>query len=439
MSVGIQRLVQISFATALTCLLLPAHAGDLRGVRVSAGPDATRVVLDLTGPTEHRLFELADPQRIVIDLTDADTPAGLPLPTARGDIAGIRVGERDGNTLRVVLDLNRAVRSKSFLLPPEGRFGHRLVIDLDSTGRPAPRAPVAAPAAGRDLIVAIDAGHGGKDPGASGRHGVREKDVVLQIARALAERIDAQPGMRSLLIRDRDVFVSLGRRVEIAREGKADLFVSIHADAFRDASAQGATVYALSTRRATDEVARRAAERENASDLIGGVSISSLDDTLAHVLLDLSQSASISASMVAGERVIEQMSQVTRMRKSRVQQGSFLVLTAPDIPSIFIETAYISNPREEASLRDPAYQRELAGAVHRGIVEYFRTHAPPETHFARNPPPERRDPIRHVIARGETLSEIAERYRVSLRTLRQTNKLNGDVIRIGQVLTIPVS
>ena len=432
-----QRLIRFFFATAFIIAAMPSNAGELRGVRVAAGPEATRVVLDLTGPTEHRLFQLADPDRVVIDLSDARSPRGLPLPDARGNVAGIRLGKQSGNTLRVVLDLTGNVESRSFMLPPEGRYGHRLVVDLGDRGSNTAAVSRPAVVAGRDLIVAIDAGHGGKDPGASGPHGVREKDVVLDIARQLADLIDRQRGMRAVLTREGDYFVSLGRRVERAREAKADLFVSIHADAFRDARAQGATVYALSTRRASDEVARRAAERENASDLIGGVPISTLDGTLAQVLLDLSQSAAISASMVAGERVIEEMSRVTRMRKTRVQQGSFLVLTSPDIPSIFIETAYISNPREEASLRDPAYQRDLASAVFRGVVEYFRSHAPPETLFALEPPPARPTPIKHVIARGETLSEIAERYRISLRTLRQTNRLSGDVIRIGQTLTIP--
>ncbi len=432
-----QRLIRFFFATAFIIVAMPSNAGELRGVRVAAGPEATRVVLDLTGPTEHRLFQLADPDRVVIDLSDARSPRGLPLPDARGNVAGIRLGKQSGNTLRVVLDLTGNVESRSFMLPPEGRYGHRLVVDLGDRGSNTAAVSRPAVVAGRDLIVAIDAGHGGKDPGASGPHGVREKDVVLDIARQLADLIDRQRGMRAVLTREGDYFVSLGRRVERAREARADLFVSIHADAFRDARAQGATVYALSTRRASDEVARRAAERENASDLIGGVPISTLDGTLAQVLLDLSQSAAISASMVAGERVIEEMSRVTRMRKTRVQQGSFLVLTSPDIPSIFIETAYISNPREEASLRDPAYQRDLASAVFRGVVEYFRSHAPPETLFALEPPPARPTPIKHVIARGETLSEIAERYRISLRTLRQTNRLSGDVIRIGQTLTIP--
>jgi len=439
MSLGFQRLRKLSWLLALSALACVAEAGELRGIRLAAGPEATRVVLDLTSSASHRVFELSNPERIVVDLAGTSAATRLRLPEARGDVRGVRTGPRAGGELRVVLDLAQRVETKSFLLPPEGSFGHRLVIDLEPVAGKSTirRVEAAVPPRGRDLIVAIDAGHGGKDPGASGPKGVREKDVVLAIARELAARIDRQPGLSSLLIRDGDYFVTLGDRVRKAREARADLFVSIHADAYRDSSARGATVYALSTRRASDEVARRLAERENASDLIGGVSIADKDDVLARVLLDLSQSAAISASMLAGERVIDQMGQVTRMRKSDVQQGSFLVLTSPDIPSIFIETAYISNPREESSLRDPDYQRALAGAVQTGIVNYFRNNAPPESYFAQNPPPLERGPIRHVIARGETLSEIAERYRVSLRTLRQSNRLDSDVIRIGQVLTIP--
>jgi N-acetylmuramoyl-L-alanine amidase len=434
-----QSVIRTFWLIALLAVPAQLLAGELQGVRLSAGPNATRVVLDLDRAVQHRIFELADPTRVVIDLsgTTPVTPLRIPLP--RGDVSRVRTGARADGELRIVLDLKQQVEPKSFMLPPEGRFGHRLVIDLapSQAAKLATRAP--APSRGRDIVVAIDAGHGGKDPGASGPKGAREKDVVLAIAQRLARRVDQQPGFRARLIRDGDYFVSLKDRIRIAREAEADLFVSVHADAFRDSSARGATVYALSTRRATDEVARRLAERENASDLIGGVSIADKDDVLARVLLDLSQNASISASMVAGERVIDQLGQVTRMRKTSMQQGSFLVLTSPDIPSIFVETAYISNPRDESSLRDPDYQDSLAAALHSGIVNYFRTNGPPDSYIAHNPPPRQQGPIRHVIARGETLSEIAERYRVSLRSLRSTNSLNGDVIRIGQVLTIPTT
>lgn len=424
---------------ALLGFALSVDAGQVESVRLWSGPEATRVVLDLDAPVEHRVFSLSNPDRIVIDLPRTGAARRLTMPTPRGFVAGVRTGARPGGELRVVLDLSGQVKPQSFLLAPEGQYGHRLVIDLkpDSGRAVVKRPPVTPSPRGRDLVIAIDAGHGGKDPGASGPRGVREKDVVLAVARRLAAEIEREPGMKAVLIRDGDYYVSHRDRMQRARDQQADLFVSIHADAFRDASAQGATVYALSTKRASDEVARRLAERENASDLLGGVSLADKDDVLARVLLDLSQSAAISASMSAGHRVIERLGQVTRLRKRQVQQGPFLVLTSPDIPSILIETAYISNPKEEQALNNAQYQTDLARAVHAGIVDYFRANPPPGSYVAMNPPPEPRLPVRHVISRGETLSGIAERYRVSLSTLRRTNSINGDVIRIGQVLTIP--
>jgi N-acetylmuramoyl-L-alanine amidase len=416
-----------------------ADAARVESVRVWSGPEATRVVLDLSAPAQHRIFTLANPNRLVIDLPGTSA-ARIPTPEARGFVSGVRTGERPGGELRVVIDLSENVKPKSFLLAPEGQYGHRLVIDLTRSGASGAvekRALRIPSERGRNLVIAIDAGHGGKDPGASGPRGVREKDVVLAVARRLAAEIDHEPGMEALLIRDGDYYVSHRDRMQRARAREADLFISIHADAYRDASAQGATVYALSTKRASDEVARRLAERENASDLIGGVSLADKDDVLARVLLDLSQSAAISASMTAGDRVIDRLGQVTRLRKHQVQQGPFVVLTSPDIPSILVETAYISNPKEEQALNDSRYQADLARAVHAGVVDYFRANPPPGSYVALHPPSEPTLLTRHVISRGETLSGIAERYRVSLSTLRRTNSLRNDMIRIGQVLTIP--
>jgi len=420
-------------------LATATEAARIDAVRLWSGPEATRVVLDLSSPAEHRLFTLANPDRIVIDLPQTSLASRLRLPEAKGVVANVRTGSRPNGELRVVLDLAAAVKPKSFLLGPDGQYGHRLVVDLAPAGRGGvvKRSPAPSSERGRDLVIAIDAGHGGKDPGASGPRGVREKDVVLAVARRLAAAIDAEPGMRALLVRDGDYFVSHRERMRKAHEHQADLFISIHADAFRDSSARGATVYALSTKRATDEVARRLAERENASDLIGGVTLADKDAVLARVLLDLSQSASISASLAAGDRVIGRMGNVTRMRKARVQQAPFVVLTSPDIPSILIETAYISNPKEEQALNSSTYQTELATAIHAGIIDYFRDNPPPGSYVAMNPPARPRESTRHVISRGETLSEIAERYRVSLSSLRRSNELRGDRIRIGQILTIP--
>jgi N-acetylmuramoyl-L-alanine amidase len=418
-----------------------AEAGVVQGLRLWASPESTRVVLDLSEPAAHRVFALSDPDRIVIDLKNAVASLPNGMPDAGGFVSSLRSGTRPGGDLRVVLDLKAAVKPKSFLLEPNETYGHRLVVDLLplSSEPTIKRVLPAATDGGRPLLIAIDAGHGGDDPGAVGPSGVREKDVVLEVARRLAEEVRRQPGMEPLLIRDSDYFVSLANRSERARNARADLFVSIHADAFRNGSARGATVYVVSEKGASDEFAKRLAERENASDLIGGISLGDKDPVLRRVLLDLSQSAAISASSAAGHRIIDQLERVTRMRKTDVQQAPFLVLKSPDMPSILIELAYISNPREERALRDPDQQSQLARAIHAGVVDYFRNNAPPGTYIANNPPPISRPPLRHVIARGETLSEIADRYRVSLATLRQSNQLHSDVIRIGQVLTIPSS
>jgi N-acetylmuramoyl-L-alanine amidase len=245
--------------------------------------------------------------------------------------------------------------------------------------------------------------------------------------------------MRAVLVRDGDYFVAHRKRMEIAHEAKADFFMSIHADSYRDPAAKGATVYMLSNKGASDEAALLLAQRENASDLIGGVSLADKDQMLARVLLDLSQSSALNASMAAGQRLIRRMSAVTPMRRREVQQAPFLVLKSPDIPSLLVETAYISNPREEASLRSAKYQAALAVALRQGIVDYFAANPPEGSYFAMNPVTEQPELVKHVIARGETLSGIAERYRVSSASIRRTNSLRSDALRVGQVLTIPRS
>ena len=415
-----------------------AQSAEIRALRLHSGPEGTRVVVDLSGPVEHNLFTLPNPARVVIDLAGSEIGSTTRIPEARGAVARVRTGPQPNGVVRIVLELSENAKPKSFLLPPSEPYGYRLVVDLAApTAAEARRVAAVDQAARRDLVIAIDAGHGGKDPGASGPKGVREKDVVLAIASRLAAELERYPGVSTVMTRPSDRYVAFDERLSIARRARADLFISIHADAFADTSARGATVYALSTGRASDEVTRQAAERENAADLIGGVSIADKDETLARVLLDLSQSASISASVLAGQEIIEQMSAVTRMRKTRVQQGSFLVLTSPDVPSLLIETAYISNPREESALRDVRYQGDIAQAVSAGIINYFRAYAPPDSAFAHNPPAPIGPPVRHTIRRGETLSEIAAQYRVSLATLRQSNGIRGDTIRVGQVITIP--
>jgi N-acetylmuramoyl-L-alanine amidase len=412
-------------------------AATVKSVRVWSGPDSTRVVFELTAPVEHRVSTLADPARIVIDLPDTKAAGPLSLPEPKGVVAAVRAGSRSGGDLRVVLELTKAAKAKTFLLAPNEQYGNRLVVDLVQ-GEDPPVARHAPPVSerGRDVIVAVDAGHGGDDPGASGHKGTHEKDVVVAIARRVADELNAQPGMHAVLVRSGDYFVPLRKRIEIAHAAQADFFMSIHADAYRDSSATGATVYVLNEKGATDEAALRLAQRENASDLIGGVSLADTDQTLARVLLDLSQNAALSASTAAGQRLIKKMSAVTPMRRMQVQQAPFLVLKSPDIPSVLVETAYISNPREEASLRDAQYQASLARALREGIVDYFTANPPQGSYFAHTAEPPQ--PTVHHVARGETLSEIAERYRVSTAILRRSNSLKTDSVYAGQVLTIPI-
>jgi len=361
---------------------LPAHAIEVHAVRLWAGPDSTRVVLDLSGSAQHSLLVLKNPDRVVLDVS-ARLASGSRAPAGAGAIKQVRMGRRPSGDLRIVFDLSRPIRAKSFLAAPNDRYGYRLVIDFGSlAGEETPvKAEHARPQA-RDLIIAIDAGHGGEDPGAIGKNGTREKDVVLAIARALAQRVDAEPGMKAVLTRNGDYFVPLRDRMRRARAQQADLFVSIHADSIRDRSVDGSSVYILSQRGATDEAARWLAERENASDLVGGVSLEDKDDVLASVLLDLSQSASLSASQAAAEHVLHQLNLVGEIRKPLVQQARFVVLKSPDIPSMLVETAYISNPQEEQRLRGAAHQGKLAAAIHQGLREYFYSDPPAGTRIA---------------------------------------------------------
>ncbi len=374
----IARTLVLGLAWSLASL--PAHAVQVRDLRLWAGPDSTRLVLDLTGRAQHSLLVLKNPDRVVLDVPGAEMAAGAhTLPQAAGAVKQLRLARRPSGELRIVLDLSRPIQAKSFLAEPNDRYGYRLVIDLAGVAAAAPVRVEHAPKDARNLIIAIDAGHGGEDPGAIGKHGTREKDVVLAIAKELAARVNAEPGMRAILTRDGDYFVALRDRMRRARAQQADLFVSIHADSIRDRRIDGSSVYILSQRGASDEASRWLAERENASDLIGGVSLDDKDDVLASVLLDLSQSASLSASQVAAAQVLRQLNQVGEVRKHEVQHARFMVLKSPDIPSMLVETAYISNPNEEQRLRGKAHQARLAAAIHQGVRDYFYANPPAGT------------------------------------------------------------
>jgi N-acetylmuramoyl-L-alanine amidase len=426
----------------LVVVLVPflAEAGALRvqGVRLWQAPDSTRVVFDVSGPVKHKLFTLKGPDRLVIDVPNAGIDAGVADKlVASGVVKGLRSAPRNKTDLRLVLDLSGPVKPESFFLQPNRQYGHRLVIDLFSPAsggakkpEPAPVSAAREPAKLRELVIAIDAGHGGEDPGARGRKGTREKDVVLAIARRLATLIEKEPGMRPVLIRDGDYYIGLRQRIEKARSHRADLFISIHADAFRDSRARGSSVYVLSQRGASSEMARWLAARENAADLVGGVSLDDKDDVLAEVLLDLAQTATLEASVAVADNVLTEMRRLGRVHKSHVQHAGFVVLKSPDIPSLLVETAFISNPNEESRLRSKAHQQEVALAILKGVRGYFSMFPPAGTLVAGSP-------RQHVIRRGDTLSHIAQRYGVSMRSLRTTNRLKDDNLLVGKVLTIP--
>ncbi len=436
----------LGIAVLVTAQWVSAADVRIEAVRIGHQADKTRVAIDLSRLTEHRLFTLSNPDRVVIDIKPARiSRQALPLPGGRGAVRRLRSAAREDGSMRIVLDLNAPVKPRSFVLAANSERGDRLVVDLVPLNRavPARKAPVISVRdanSGRDIIVAIDPGHGGKDPGARGRSGLREKDVVLKISRRLAEIIDSEPGMRSYLTRKDDHFVPLRDRMERARKAEADLFISIHADAFQDRRVRGATVYVLSPKGANDEAGRLLAALENAADLIGGVSLGDKDAVLAEVLLDLSQNASVSASIDVGNEIIGEISRVTKVRKRRVQQAPFLVLKSPDVPSILVETAFISNSYDEKNLGSRRYQEQLANAIFDGIEDYFQSNPPPGTRMAlagKQGKPRSRAEGRYVIQRGDTLSTIADRYNVSVRGIRTINNLSSDKIVVGKTLRIP--
>jgi len=403
-------------------------------------PNYTRVVFDTTGPIEYDLFVLTNPDRVVIDLKNTSVALGFDpsvVAVGRERLKGLRAAPR-GTAYRIVLDTSVKLTPKGFTLKPVAPYGHRLVVDLYSS-TPKPVAPPSIPGKDdrRDVVVAIDAGHGGEDPGASGVDKIQEKKLVLSLARKLASRLNRTPGYRAVLVRTGDYYIAHRKRTRIARDERADLFVSLHADAFKSPEVHGASVYALSDRRATSETARWLADKENRSDLIGGVgevSLDDKDDLVARVLVDLSMDANLVASIQAGQCVLDRLGGVTKMHKARVEQAGFVVLSSPDMPSILVETGFISNPAEARRLNRSSYQEQLATALFDGIRDYMGRFPPPGTLIAWQ-----RDQgkVNYTIARGDTLSAIASRYGTSLRRIREANNISGDNIRIGQVIVIP--
>ncbi len=441
----------------------------IHNLRHWQAPDNTRLVFDLSAPAEHRLYSESDPAQIVIEIDDAVLREPLPaIPADSTRIAALEARHEDDGRLRVSIALKKETRPRSFVLKPVGEYGHRLVIDLNDpdaveaeAARPEPPVTSMPPSAKRVRVIAIDAGHGGEDPGALGRrYRTREKDVTLAMARELARQVNATPGLKAVLMRDGDYYVPLGRRFRKARDADADVFVSLHADSFPGRrQAKGSSVYALSERGASHVFAKALADHENYADLVGGVTLNDKEDDVRKLLLDLSLTKQIEHSLQLGTDILKELRGVGPVHVNRVAQAGFAVLKSPDVASVLIETAFISNPTEEKKLRTPAFQRNLAAGVLKGIKRFIARHGEEpvtieasaggnpenraatvaplgETSDARETPAPARE---HVVRRGETFSSIARRYKVDVDVLRFFNDLAGQELVIGARIRIPPS
>lgn len=447
--------------------------------RLWRAPDHTRVVLDMSDTVTYKQFLLTQPDRLVIDLKQTRNKVSFDQRITQHDkqgtpLADIRVAVQNQHDLRLVFDLHTAIKPISFLLAPNKSKPHRLVIDLydnietsttttannaNNTRSGTQQSPPLIPTKSslRDIVIVVDAGHGGEDPGAVSPKHLLEKTVVLDIAKKLAALINKKQGYDAILTRKSDYFVPLRKRRDQARSARADVFISIHADAFNNPQANGASVYALSQRGATSETARFLAQQENEADLIGGVGNVSLEDkdkVLRSVLVDLSMTATVGASLDIGKTVLSNIKKVTKLHKNHVEQAGFLVLKSPDVPSILVETGFISNPTEAKRLSSPHFRQKMANAIFQGVERYFYRKPPTGTWVewhkkggnVSNRPiisptsthqkPHATARITHKVVRGDSLSTIAQRYRISIATLKKRNKLKGNTIRIGQQLTI---
>lgn len=419
---------RIAVALLLAFQFCSAQAASVtvKDLRMWQAPDHTRLVFDLSAPVEYQVGVLSHPHRVYLDLPDARLGHELP-PLSDGGrfVESVHSGNPRPGVLRVVFTLKMAAKPRTFLLEPNEVYGNRLVLDLFSRGREQSGPVVTAPADTQEFIVAIDAGHGGEDPGAIGPHRTREKNVTLAIAQELKRLVDRDPAMRGILTRKGDYYVSLRQRTAIARSAQANIFVSIHADAFPERSVRGSSVYTLSTRGASSEAARWLSDSENAADLIGGVSLRDKDQTVAKVLWDLSMTKSISDSREMAADILRELRRVGRVHRNRVEYAGFVVLKSPDIPSVLVESAFLSNPNEERLLRTASHRRKIADAIYEGLRRYY----------VRRHPGAR--PVVYIVRPGDTLSEIAQRYRININKLKKVNNMDSDVVRVGQKLRIP--
>jgi N-acetylmuramoyl-L-alanine amidase len=440
------RLTILTFISLMLFVQQGFAAIKIEGVRVWPAPDNTRIVFDVSDRVEHKIFSLENPDRLVIDISDiAANPRIETLNRPTKMIKRVRHAVREGGGLRVVLDLTQKIKPRSFVLPANKKYGNRLVIDLypelrESAAKPSqPIKDISDQR--RDLIVVIDAGHGGEDPGALGPHGIREKTVVLAIAKELQLLFDRQRGFKAKMVRTGDYYVGLHTRTQRARKMNADIFVSIHADAFKSPKAKGASVYTLSQRGASSEAAKWLANSENNADLVGGVggvSLGEKDSMLAGVLLDLSQAASMRAGVSTGRQVLSELGKITKLHKRQVEKAGFVVLKSPDVPSILVETGFISNPGEAKKLNSKAHQRRVARAIFNGVKGYF-SNTPPQGTYLAWEKSNRGSVKKYRIAQGDTLSGIAVRNNTSLSKIKKLNQMTSNKIKVGQVIRIPAS
>lgn len=407
-----------------------AASAQIQNIRLANNKGYVRLVFDLNNQANHSVFSLHAPERVVLDIKNTKMSHGMvDRLQANSLIQRVRSGVRNGDDIRVVFDLSEAVTPRSFTLAPSGTSGHRLVLDLHDNGKSA-RVEIIKK---RDVIVAIDAGHGGKDPGAIGRSGTYEKTITLQIARRLEKYINEQRGMSAVLIRKNDRFMRLRDRIEKARDYQADMMISLHADSFPDPRARGSSIYALSVDGASSETARMLADKENASDILfGNVDLAVEDQMVKEVLFDLSLTGTIESSLDIGGEILHQIKSVNRVHKKKVQQAGFAVLKAPNIPSVLFETAFLSNPREEKNLRSAAHQIKVAKAITRGVNKYFARKAPPGTWLAEYE-------SEYRIKDGDNISVVASKHKIAEKDLRARNALYADSLIAGQVIKIPVS
>ena len=445
------------WALLVSCPLL-TWAASIENIRIWPAPDNTRLVFDTSAAVTFEEITLDNPDRLVIDIDRSTLATSLVLDFTNSPIRSIRSSQRSDNKLRLVLDLAYKTNHKIFTLVPNSSYGHRLVVDLSNYKKPPVKLATGAVAqpsqpkttalssldlldSQRDILIAIDAGHGGEDPGALGpRFGgkkLQEKRVVLSIAKYLEALLKKEPGFEPLLTRTGDYYISLRGRTNKARKAKADLFISIHADAFKNGKAKGASVWILSSRGASSEMGRWLAQKENDADQIGGIggiSLEDKEDDVVMTLIDMSMNYSQTTGEGIAREVLGNIGKIAKLHKKLVEKAGFVVLKSPDVPSILVETGFISNPKEARQLNSSKYQQRMANAIYDGLVQFYSEHPPVGTLLAKNGNAVGRS---YIIARGDTLSEIAVLHNTSVRKILRYNKMSSSTIRVGQRILIP--